>query len=428
MCWHRQGRRDQTSVSCTHGCSLSSIHSQRGHRNALTGRNSDQEELLLHFQFHWSISKTWKLQLPAPLADDLADDSCWLFNISLYIISLITQIMACSHLVVLQHQKHTWHVVSQREINNGTTLPPSSYYIYQISHTVFPVDARCLYSTSCIFQLLLKPFSKSLLAQSYAPSSTSLPTVCRTRVWRSYICLCHEGRGAGWQEHTQLHFTSWSSSRLLGSSGFPCWSQLLKPGTTDAASRFLLASLKCNIGWRGIAATPLGMKDLTLIFTSTDFAAFWVPYMASEPAQRSGGSSLFTQTWERSTDLWAPSQLGHNTSMTLDKPIHPGRKKAHIKGSGTGSSESKDIQPSPQPSWKLPHLSPLPRIISFNHSNSQHCQRSTGEADLKQLCWNQFILPENRTLSSLKKLSRNEGCAIIPRYLKSLFQGLIKMT
>lgn len=127
MCWHRQGRIDQTSASCTHGCSFSSIHSQRGHRNALIGRNSDQEELLLHFQFHWSISKSWKFQLPAPLVDDVADDSSWLFNTSLDIIRLITQIMARSHLVVLQHQKHTWHVVRQREINNGTTLPPSSH-------------------------------------------------------------------------------------------------------------------------------------------------------------------------------------------------------------------------------------------------------------------------------------------------------------
>lgn len=244
------------------------------------------------------------------------------------------------------------------------------------------------------------------------------------------MCICHEGRCTLCQEHTQLHFTSCSSSCcLLESSGFPCWSQLLKPGTGDAASQFLLANLKCNIGWMGIAATPpLGMKDLTLIFTSTDFAAFWVPYVASEPAQRSGGSSLFTQTWERNTDPWAPSQLGHNTSVTLDKPIHLGRKKARIKGSGTSSGESKDIQPTPQPSWKLPHLSPLPRIISFNHFNSQHCQRSTGEADLEQLCWNQFILPGNRTLFSLRKLRRNEGCAIIPLHLKSLFQGLIKMT
>lgn len=135
--------------------------------------------------------QSWKFQLPSPLVDDMADDSCWLFNISLYVISLITQIMAHSHLVVFQHQKHTWYVVFQREINNGTALPPSSYWIYQTSHSVSPVDARCLYSTRCIFQLTLKPFSKSLLAQSYAPSSASLPIVSQTRVWRSCVCICH---------------------------------------------------------------------------------------------------------------------------------------------------------------------------------------------------------------------------------------------
>lgn len=162
----------------------------------------------------------------------------------------------------------------------------------------------------------------------------------------------------------------------------------------------------------------------------TDFHQywFWVPYVPSESAQRSGGSSLFTQTWERSTDTRAPSQLGHNTSTTLDKSIQEERKKTHVKGTGAGSSESKDIQRSSQHSWKLPHLSPLPRIISFNHFNCQHPQRSTGEVNLQQLCWNHFILSRNHTLFSLKKLSCNEGCTIIPLYLKSLFQGLIKMT
>lgn len=188
---------------------------------------------------------------------------------------------------------------------------------------------------------------------------------------------------------------------------------------------FRLANPKRNTGWEGNHCHPSWHERL-----HTDFYQywFWVPYVASESPQRSGGSSLFTQTWERSTDTWAPSQLRHNTSITLDKSSQEERKKTHIKGTGTGSSESKDIQPSPQSSWKLPHLSPLPRIISFNHFNSQHRQRSTGEVDLEQLCWNQFILSRNHTLFSLKKLSCNEGCAIIPLYLKSLFQGLIKMT
>lgn len=112
----------------------------------------------------------------------------------------------------------------------------------------------------------------------------------------------------------------------------------------------------------GIAAVPLGMKDLMLIFTTTGFTAFWVLYMASESAQRSGGSSLFTQTWERSTDTWAPCQL-HNISVTLDKLIQEGRKKAHLKHIGAGSSDSKDIQPSPQPAENYLIFHPSPELL-----------------------------------------------------------------
>lgn len=146
--------------------------------------------------------------------------------------------------------------------------------------------------------------------------------------------------------------------------------------------------------------------------------------MASGLAQRSEGNSVHPNLGKEHLYLSSLS----TRAWYKHKSLQEERKKTHIKGTDTGSSENKDIQPSPQPSWKLPHLSPLPRIISFNHFSSQHCQRSTREVDLEQLCWNQFILYRNHILFSLKKLSCNEGYTIIPLYLRSLFQGLIKMT
>lgn len=285
--------------------------------------------------------------------------------------------------------------------------------MYQISHVVFPVDARCLYSTRCMFRQPLKPFSKSLLAQSYAPSSTPLPTVCQTGLKTLHLHLSLR------QEHTQLHFTTCSSSCLLESSGFPCCSQLLKPGIRDAASWFcLLTPNATEAGWE---SPPPLLAWKTSHWFSSDFAGFWVPYMANESAQRSGGSSLFTQTWERSTGTWALSQPGHNTSLTLDKSIQ----EAHIKGAGTGSRESKDIQPSPQLSWKLPHLSPLLRIISFIRFNSQNCHRIGGFGTT--LLESVHAVQESHPLFT-KDAQPNEGYAIIPLNPKSLFQGLIKMT
>lgn len=83
--------------------------------------------------------------------------------------------------------------------------------------------------------------------------------------------------------------------------------------------------------------------------------------------------------------------------------------------------------PNPAENYHIFHLSPK-SLVWIGSVPSLHNHRSTSEADLQQLCWNQFILPRNCTLFSLKKLSCNEVCAIIPLYLKSLFRGLIKMT
>lgn len=44
------------------------------------------------------------------------------------------------------------------------------------------------------------------------------------------------------------------------SSGFPHWSQLLKPRTRDPDSWLLLANTECNTGWVIIAATPVGTE------------------------------------------------------------------------------------------------------------------------------------------------------------------------